>query len=107
MLNRRTSIRHPTPASPAHIEWLEGGALHESEARLINISQDGALLSTDLLPPLQYTVWMSVDEPTPAAEVRAKVVRYGELNQVGLLFTEDCPLRPPLVPALAGRPASP
>jgi diguanylate cyclase (GGDEF)-like protein len=89
--DRRSSLRRPTIANQAHIEWLEKGKLRESEARLVDISRDGALLVTDAAPPLRTTVWVTIYKPSQANEVEASVVRHDPSNRVGLSLHGPCP----------------
>jgi hypothetical protein len=89
--DRRASIRQQAIPNRARVEWLGGGELHESEARLVDIGRGGALLVTDGPLPLAHRVWIRIDEPAPTDAVAAIVVRREASNRFGLSFPEPCP----------------
>jgi hypothetical protein len=89
--NRRASAREPAVANQSCVEWLDGGEMHGSVARLVNISRGGALLVTEVPPPWGMTHWVRMIEPTGTDEVKATVVRHGKANEGGLSFPGSCP----------------
>jgi hypothetical protein len=89
--NRRASHREPVVANQSCVEWLDGGEIRGSVARLVNISRGGALLVTEVPPPWGMTLWVRMIEPTGTDEVKATVVRHGESHEVGLSFPGSCP----------------
>jgi hypothetical protein len=90
--DRRRSARHVARKNLACVEWLEGGEIRESAARLVNVGQGGALFLTDSSPPLFKTIWCRLDEPAPTDWVTARVVRHGGENEIGVEFTDACRL---------------
>jgi PilZ domain len=89
--NRRSSPRQSAAENRARLEWWDAGQFHESDARLADISEGGALVVVESPPPLDATVWCSLGEPTPTDWVKAMVVRHGDGNHVGLSFPTSCP----------------
>lgn len=89
--SRRTSDRHAVLENRARLTWWVGGEGHESAARLVNLSEGGALFIAESPPPLHHAVWCRLEEPTRTDWIKAIVVRHGEAQEIGLSFPTACP----------------
>jgi PilZ domain len=89
--NSRTSPRHTALENYARLEWWQGDRVYDSPARLVNISEGGALLIVEKSPPLEQTIWCRLEEPTPTDWIRANVVRHGDPREIALTFPASCP----------------
>jgi hypothetical protein len=87
----RTSPRRSVLENRTRLEWCEGGEVYESAARLINLSEGGALLIAESPPPLGHVVWCRLEAPTPTDWIRANVIRQGDAREIGLSFPASCP----------------
>src|SRR5262245_4391936 len=87
----RTSPRQAALENRARLEWWHRGEFYESDARLVNISDGGALLISEITPPLTHTVWCLLKEPTRTEWIKASVVRHGDAQEIGLAFPTSCP----------------
>jgi hypothetical protein len=88
---RRLSPRDPAVANGARLEWWEGDTSRDTAARLVDISEGGALVVADVPPPLAQAVWLRVVDPAPTDWVKATVVRHGGPHEAGLAFADRCP----------------
>jgi hypothetical protein len=88
---RRRSPRYPAVPNRALLMWRDGGRTVVSTARLSDLSSVGTLLFADEVPPRGQLAWIRLEKPSPAAWVKAKVVRRAGGRKVGLDFTEHCP----------------
>jgi hypothetical protein len=87
--DRRRSARHVARKNLACLLWSEG-EIRESAARLIDVSEGGALFLADHRPPLHLTVCCRLEGPAPTDWVTARVVRHRGEHEVGLAFTDAC-----------------
>jgi hypothetical protein len=74
----------------ACVEWLEGGEILGTAARLVDVSEGGALFLADHRPPLHLTVWCRLEGPAPTDWLTARIVRHGAEHEVGLAFADAC-----------------
>jgi hypothetical protein len=88
--DRRRSARLVARKNLACLEWLEGGEILGSAARLADVSEGGALFLADHRPPLHLTVCCRLEGPASTDWVTARVVRHGGEREVGLAFTDAC-----------------
>jgi hypothetical protein len=89
--DRRASIRHPTVNNASCLEWWDGTTLYRSKSRLLDISDSGASLVTDSLPPSDRSIWLRLEQPVRTHWVTATVVWYGADGNVGVSFGQTCP----------------
>jgi hypothetical protein len=61
------------------------------EARLVNISRDGALVVAEIPPPHVTPIWLRIESPVKTDWVDATIVRLDQKRQIGLHFTRGCP----------------
>ncbi len=88
---RRGSARFPAVAHRIKVEWWEGLEAKSANAKLVNISRDGALLAMDTPPPVCQSVWLKLEDGSPMDWIGANVVRHDSRKGAGLLFPESCP----------------
>jgi hypothetical protein len=88
---RRASVRHTPVDKETKVVLMDllGGQI--TRARLVNISQDGALILTDQQPGLNRPLHVRIDSAADLGWITAIPVRFGETREVGLRFTRPCP----------------
>lgn len=89
--DRRTSRRFPAVQNLATLEWTDGLSNRTSRARVINVSQGGALLEGSLDVKGDEILWLRLDEPATTGWVGARVVRQVDQEQAAVAFLEPCP----------------
>src|SRR4051794_38065293 len=82
---RSKSIRNVT-----RLRWETTSGKVISRARLIDVSEGGVLVSTDIMPPIKTYVSVRLEKPVRVESRFATVIRYGPMHRVALEF-----LRPP------------
>lgn len=106
---RRRTPRYKAADTPALLGWTHGDAFRTCPATLINISRDGALVVAHGWPPIEESVWLSVEGQVPTDWLEATVVGPMELREglprLRLSFREPCPL-PFLETAIGEQPVS-
>jgi hypothetical protein len=92
---RRQYERYPSAEDQAWLGWWEGRVYRRSPAMLIDISQGGAKVVSEIPPPRRSTIWMCIDGPRRTEWVEAEVVEVVRLDdgtaQVRMAFREVCP----------------
>jgi hypothetical protein len=91
LADQRSGERLPAVRNRTRLEWWTKQKPHETSARLVNISEGGALLVAEEAPPLKQDVWLRLEEPTPTDWIKATVLRRGEPDETVLSFPEGCP----------------
>ena len=71
------------------LSWQGHGLALRLKGRMLNVSQTGALVLSEVLPPLDQRLRIRLEHPIRTDWYDAKVVRHGEGNEAGLRF-EDC-----------------
>ena len=89
--DRRAAVREPAVANRVEVEWWAGDSIRRTKGRMLNISQGGALIVTDVAPPLGQSVWLHVEAPARTDEIGARVVRVNGEHEIGLSFSNPCP----------------
>jgi hypothetical protein len=88
---RRTWPRCEAVKNRSSMEFATPRGRQRIEARLVNISRDGALVVADP-PPLEATpIWLRIESPVRTDWVDATIVRVETNRQIGLSFTPGCP----------------
>ena len=90
-LERRTSPRCDAVKNRSSIEFATSKGRRRTEARLVNISREGALLACEKLPAVSTPVSLRMEWPVRTDWVDATVVRVEPSQQVGLRFIRGCP----------------
>ena len=72
---RRKSPRLPGIENVVRLDWPAPSRRQSSTGKLINASQTGALVSTDLLPPIDQCLMIRLETPVRTDWSMAKVVR--------------------------------
>jgi hypothetical protein len=99
--DRRLSPRYPVVKNRAFLAWRTEAESCETAARLLNISNGGALVLAERQPVRGKAVWIRLGEPVATEWVEARIVRMVKLpgllwfrkasHLVQLCFTEPCP----------------
>jgi hypothetical protein len=90
-VDRRAAARESVVPNRVCVEWWAGDSIRRTAGRMLDISRGGALVHTDVAPPLGQPVWLHVEAPARTDEVGARVVRLAGPNAVGLSFANPCP----------------
>ena len=88
---RRASPRCDAVKNQSRVQFLVPGGVRGIEARLVNISRDGALLVTQNRPPSEPHIWLRIESPVKTDWVGATIVRIGQDREVALQFPRRCP----------------
>ena len=88
---RRTHPRLPAAANTAHLEWWQGGAYRSSVARLVDISEGGAMLIAEQRPHVSQGLWLRLRGPVETPWIGGQVVRVAGENTVAVAFDRPCP----------------
>jgi hypothetical protein len=98
--DRRFMPRHEATEFAIWLGWWRGEAKHQGDffttnARLINISRGGALITAIDPPPQAHKVWICLGSPEPADCVEATVRQVTTVRRrqcaVRLSFSRSCP----------------
>lgn len=71
---RRVAARHPTVDNTIVLAWHNEDSRGCLEGRLVNISQSGALLLVEGVPPTQRDAWVRLVKPSATDWVESHVV---------------------------------
>jgi hypothetical protein len=72
--DRRTVCRYATLETQAWLGWWEGAEFRSTDARLVDISLRGCMMTVDRLPPYDQTVWFCPPGTAPLAWIEARLV---------------------------------
>src|SRR4051812_27741699 len=72
--DRRSAPRYRAIAGRAWIGWKDGRDFRRAAAWFLDVSQGGALLAVDALPPAGCPVWVRLDRDGPSEWSEARVV---------------------------------
>jgi hypothetical protein len=72
--DRRSVCRYASLESRAWLGWWEGEEFRNTEARIVDISLRGCMMTVDRLPPCGETVWFCPPRTTPSEWIEAKLV---------------------------------
>ena len=98
---RRTSPRCGVVKNRLSIEFTAPEGRRRIGATLVNISRGGALVVADKPMLREAPLSLRIDSPVRTDWVDAKVVRFDPNREIGLHFTQGCPL--PTLPPIATR----
>jgi len=91
-IERRTSVRYETLNNQTSVQLMDDRTGKRiTRAKLLNISDGGALILTDKEPALYQPLWVRIENATEIARIDAEPVRVGRLKEVGIRFTRRCP----------------
>jgi hypothetical protein len=85
---RRRYRRMPSIRNSTRLSWHAPSGKVASLARLVDVSEGGALLSAELVPPMGTHVSTRIEEPVRVESCLATVVRYGPGHRVALRFCQ-------------------
>jgi PilZ domain len=88
---RRTSPRCVAVENQSRLEFAVPDGSRRIEARLVNISRDGALIVTENPPPYAAPIWLRIESPVKTDWVEAMIVRLGQNREIALQFPRGCP----------------
>src|SRR4051812_35156735 len=86
---RPRSPRLPAVENAILLSWQGHGLALRLKGRMLNVSQTGALILSEVLPPLDQRLRIRLERPIRTDWCDARVVRHGEGHEAGLRF-EDC-----------------
>jgi hypothetical protein len=93
--DRRCDLRYTPAQSQIWAGWWNGAQFMVTQAKLINLSKGGALVSVGSRPPTSQPVWICVGTPHPVDHVQARVLDTSALCRDGfharLEFHSPCP----------------
>jgi hypothetical protein len=89
--DRRRSRRLKAVPNRCVLEWWAGADDRQMEARLLDISPEGAALEVDDSPPVGCDVWFHIISPAESSWVHAKVIRLNGSGRLTVLFDTRCP----------------
>jgi hypothetical protein len=87
---RRISPRWVAANTRAALEFGSGGSCWRTSVTLLNISREGALISTPETIPLGTSVRFRIDSPARSDWIRAIPLRRDGPLQVGIRFDQPC-----------------
>ena len=88
---RRTSPRCNAVKNRSSIEFATPQGRRRMEARLVNISRDGALVVADNPVPEAMPISLRIESPVRTDWVDATIVRVDPNQEIGLRFNQGCP----------------
>jgi hypothetical protein len=88
---RRASPRCDVVKNQSRLEFHLPVGRRRVEARLINISRDGALIASGELPPCDETLRMRMESPLKTDWADAVTVRVGRDQDIAIQFPGRCP----------------
>ncbi len=87
---RRISPRWVSVNNRAALEFRAGGSNWRTRATLLNISREGALISTEETIPLETPVRFRIESPARTDWIGAIPIRLGGPLQLGIRFVQPC-----------------
>jgi hypothetical protein len=88
---RRASPRCDAMKNQSRLEFFLPSGRRRAEARLINISRDGALIIAEESPPVDEPFRMRMESPLKTDWADATTVRVGGDNDIAIRFPGRCP----------------
>jgi hypothetical protein len=88
---RRTSPRCDAVKNESRLEFAVPGGWRRTDARIVNVSRDGALVVSEHLAAEEATVWLRVESPAKSDWAEATIVRLGPDRHIALRFPRGCP----------------
>ena len=88
---RRASPRCDVVDNQLRLEFAVPDGMRRVEARLLNISRNGALIRSADVPPVEAPIWLRVERPVKTDWVHATIVRFGQNQEIGVRFPRGCP----------------
>jgi PilZ domain len=88
---RRTSPRCDAVNNRSSIEFATPQGLRRIEARLVNISRDGAFVAASTQPPEATPISLRIESPVRTDWVDATIVRVDPNRLIGVHFARGCP----------------
>ena len=71
---RRSICRYKAIETRAWLGWWEGQQFHSTNARLVDISLRGCMMTVDRLPPADQAVWFCPPGTTPSEWIEARLI---------------------------------
>ncbi len=94
-VDRRSAPRYPANESRINLAWSTGNDYQNTDARIVNISQTGALIEVDRLPPGNGPLWMRLGEHEFHEWVEARLVAANKpwfgRGRLRVHFSAGCP----------------
>ena len=87
---RRASVRHTPVNAETKVQLMDWTGGRITSARLVDISQHGALLLADQQPELDRPLHVWLEDATELGWILAIPVRFGQSREVGLRFNRPC-----------------
>ena len=91
LAERRVWPRCDAVTNQSSMEFVTPHGRRRIEARLVNISRDGALVVAENPPAESTAISLRIESPVRTDWVDATIVRVEPNRQIGLRFTPDCP----------------
>ena len=88
---RRASPRCDAAQNRSGIGFATSQGGQRIDARLVNISREGALVATETPPPGATPICLRIESPVRTDWVDATIVCVDSNQQVGLRFARGCP----------------
>jgi PilZ domain len=88
---RRASPRCDAVENRSRLQFAGPEGRGRLDARLVNISRDGALVISKDFPPQDAPLWLRVESPVKTDWVEATIVRRGRNQELALRFPRRCP----------------
>ena len=88
---RRTWPRCDAVKNQSRLEFAVGGGWRRIDARIVNISRDGALVVSEHLAAVEATIWLRVESPVKSDWAESTIVRLGPDREISLRFPRGCP----------------
>ena len=91
VIERRASTRQMTVNNEASVQHMEWMGRRSARTRLIDISDEGALILMEEQPALYRRLWVRLEKPFKTDWILAFPVRFGQRQEVGIRFCHPCP----------------
>ena len=92
---RRASPRCDAVKNQSRLEFSVPGGSRRVEARLINLSPDGASIVAEEPPPCGSPLWIRIESPVKTEWIKAAAVRVGQGQEFAVHFPTAMPGRLP------------
>ena len=89
--DRRRTERLQSVPNQAVLEWRDGSQTRSSRGNILNISDHGALISSDSFPQLGENVLIRLKRPVQTDWTGSIVVRHVSHNELAVDFGVGCP----------------
>jgi hypothetical protein len=91
LAERRASVRCGVVPNKSRLQFDVSHVRKSVEARLVNISRDGALLVAEYPARNEQPIWLRIETPVTTDWAAAKVVRLGQDHEIAVHFPRRCP----------------